>query len=109
MQSDNKILVLKLNEAIRRLKGQEIIKWDKDIARDLKYEPPTINQYKKGERDISQEFLSRFKKKYKIDIETILLPAKGKEPVINDVNTKLLILIAKKVGVPTSEINKALK
>ena len=109
MTNDDKILCAKFNEAIRRLKAQGIIKYDKDMAHDLHYKQPTISQYKDGTYPLSHEFLSRFKKFYKIDIAKITLPIKGKEPLIHDTDTKLLILIANKLGIPKSEILKTLK
>lgn len=107
--SQDKILREKLNIAIRRLVGQGIISSNRDIARDLKCAEPTVSQQRNGTKPLSLKFISRFEKRYNVSVAGVVIPAKGKATKVTDTNTKLLILIAKKLGVRDEEIEKALK
>jgi transcriptional regulator with XRE-family HTH domain len=106
MTKEDQLTRDRLQAAFRKLKANNIIKYDKEVAEDLGYEQATVSQYKNGKHPASFEFITKFEKKYNIRLADMDINGK-KQP--EDKATRLFMLIAKKIGITDAEIKKALK
>lgn len=85
-----------LQSGVRYLKANQIIKRDFEIADSLKYSRPAVSQYLSGKKPLSDAFVLKFEKFYKIDLSSLLAKEKKMnrgsmtEPDLKQIHTRII-------------------
>lgn len=96
MSNKEAINLEKLKAGVRYLKANQIIKRDFEIAYSLKYSRPAVSQYLSGKKSLSDAFVLKFEKFYKIDLSSLLAKEKKMnrgsmaEPDLKQIHTRII-------------------
>ncbi|MEO6489728.1 MAG: hypothetical protein ABIO04_07310 [Ferruginibacter sp.] len=109
MTNNQKLLHRKLQATLLNFRIDGKFKRDVEFAESLGYKHSTVSVYLSGKAPISKLFLKRFENKFKFKLEDVILENTNTTKAPMEVNKKLLVLIAKKVGVSKNEIEKVIR
>src|SRR5436190_24210479 len=107
LSPEDKLNQQRLQAAVRLLKSKGIITRDSEIAESIAYTAATVSEYINGKKPVSYAFIKYFEDHYKIKFSEIKIDGQVDAPM--DGQTRLLMMIAEKVGISKKDIMKVLK